>query len=257
MPNITSPFTAPSLSPEDSHAVPLITIITVVRNGGATLAATLGSVAAQSLPGVEYVVVDGQSTDRTLDILEQHRDTVTTLVSEADKGIYDAMNKGLGLARGRWVLFLGADDTLIAPDILARVAPHLKDTQRIYYGDVVLRSSGRRYCGPMSTYRLMQQNICHQAIFYPAAIYRHKAYDLEAGLLADYKYNLELWGGPHAFEYLDLAIVNFEDRGASSKPDQRFETIRLSLIERHLGGYWAAVKRARTLLVRLHKRPKA
>lgn len=242
------------LQTTEPTTTPLITIATVVWNGAATLEATIRSVAGQTFRNFEYVVIDGKSTDGTLDILARHQQDITTLVSEQDKGIYDAMNKALRQAKGQWLLFLGADDTLVDPQVLARVAEQLQDPSRIYYGDVVLQSSGRRYCGPMSTYKLMQQNICHQAIFYPAKVYRDKPYDLDAGLLADYKYNIELWGGPHAFQHMDMPVAVFEDRGASSKPDQKFERLRLPLIQQHMGWHWGLVKQCRTLLVRLRNR---
>ncbi|WP_377157432.1 glycosyltransferase family 2 protein [Roseateles sp. UC29_93] len=230
---------------------PLITIATVVRNGAATLEATIRSVAAQTFTDMEYVVVDGGSTDGTLDILRRHEAHVTTWISESDKGIYDAMNKALALARGRWLLFLGADDTLTAPDILAKVAAMLDDARTVFYGDVILKSSGRAYCGEMSTYRLMQQNICHQAIFYPAEIFRSKPYDLDAGLLADYKYNIELWGAGVPFTHVPLAVSLFEDAGASSRPDKKFESMRLALIDQHLGWPHGLIKRVRNLLVKV------
>jgi len=244
----------PAAPPHRSRAGsdrPLITIATVVRNGAATLDATIRSVAAQTFADMEYVVVDGRSTDGTLDILRQHETNITTWVSESDTGIYDAMNKALALARGRWLLFLGADDTLAAPDVLERVAARLDDAGAVFYGDVILKSSGQAYCGEMSAYRLMQQNICHQAIFYPAEVFRSKPYDLDAGLLADYKYNIELWGAGVPFRHMPLTVSLFEDAGASSRPDKKFESMRLALIDRHLGWPYGLVKRVRNLLVKV------
>jgi glycosyltransferase involved in cell wall biosynthesis len=228
---------------------PLITVATVVRNASATLDATIRSVSCQTLHDVEYIVIDGQSTDGTLDIIRRHEAHIAAWISEPDKGIYDAMNKALALARGRWILFLGGDDTLIAPDTLAKVAEQLGDDRTVLYGDVILKSSGRAYCGAMNTYKLMQQNICHQAIFYPAKVFKQKPYDLDAGLLADYKYNIELWGGGVPFRRLPIAVALFEDTGASSRPDQKFESMRLALIDRHLRWPYGWIKRVRTLLV--------
>lgn len=233
---------------------PLITVVTVVRNAVDTIEATILSVAAQTLSEVEYVVIDGVSTDGTLDILARQAVHITVCISEPDKGIYDAMNKGLALAQGRWVLFLGGDDVLTSPDILAQVAARLVDDNTIYYGDVVLKSSGQRYCGQIGTYRLMQQNICHQAILYPVTVFKRKLYDLHAGLLADYKYNIELWGSAHRFEYMQVTIAYFEDAGASSRPDLKFEGMRLTLIQQHLGLGWSIVKRMRSLLVAIRDR---
>jgi glycosyltransferase involved in cell wall biosynthesis len=242
----------PSTAQQDG--APRITVATVVRNAVATIEATILSVASQTYAEIEYIVIDGRSTDGTLDIIERHASHITAWISEPDTGIYDAMNKALRLARGRWLLFLGGDDVLTDPDILARVVSRLRDEQVVYYANVVLKSTGRPYCGPMNTYKLMQQNICHQAVFYPASVFKTKPYDVGAGLLADYKYNLELWGSGISFRHLPLSISFYEDAGASSRPDDIFESMRLALIEQNLGRQWAWIKRIRNMAVRLLKR---
>ena len=92
----------------------LLTIVTVTKNCAATIDRTLESVSAVKRPEVEYVVVDGVSTDATLEAIRARRGLVDRLVSEPDSGIYNAMNKGVGLARGRYVLFINGDDALVA-----------------------------------------------------------------------------------------------------------------------------------------------
>lgn len=92
----------------------LLTIVTVTKNCGATIDKTLDSIAAVKRPGVEYVVVDGVSTDATLSAIRARGALVDLLVSEPDNGIYNAMNKGVRLARGRYVLFINGDDALVA-----------------------------------------------------------------------------------------------------------------------------------------------
>lgn len=92
----------------------LLTIVTVTKNCAATIDRTLDSVSAVKRPGVEYVVVDGVSTDTTLEAIRARGGLVDRLISEPDSGIYNAMNKGVGLARGRYVLFINGDDALVA-----------------------------------------------------------------------------------------------------------------------------------------------
>ena len=92
----------------------LLTIVTVTKNCAATIDRTLDSVSAVKRPGVEYVVVDGVSTDATLEAIRARGGLVDRLVSEPDSGIYNAMNKGVGLAKGRYVLFINGDDALVA-----------------------------------------------------------------------------------------------------------------------------------------------
>lgn len=101
-------------------ASPLISIVTVCLNAEQHLEQTIRSVLEQTWQRVEYIIVDGGSTDGTLAILHRYRDRIDRIISEADEGIADAMNKGLALATGDYVLFLQADDYLRSPDSLER-----------------------------------------------------------------------------------------------------------------------------------------
>jgi glycosyltransferase involved in cell wall biosynthesis len=118
--------------PSIESAVPPLSVITVCFNSARTIRKTLASVATQQLPGIEYIVIDGGSTDGTLEILAEHAAHITTLVSEPDQGVYDAMNKGLGLARGKWIHILNSDDYYATPDALVRALP-LLDPERTNY----------------------------------------------------------------------------------------------------------------------------
>ena len=119
-------------------ADPKISVITVVRNGAATVEDTLRSVAAQDYPRVEHVVIDGASTDGTLDIVRRHRDKIAAFRSEPDRGMYDAMNKGLALATGEIVGFLNADDVYADSNVLREIADTLRATEvDACYGDLV------------------------------------------------------------------------------------------------------------------------
>lgn len=97
---------------------PLISVITVSFNAAATIEDTLASTAAQSMAGIEHIVVDGGSTDRTMAIVEKHRPRLGAVTSGPDQGIYDAMNKGLAAARGEYVAYLNADDYYASADAL-------------------------------------------------------------------------------------------------------------------------------------------
>lgn len=115
---------------------PVISIITVCYNAAAHIEDTLRSVAEQTYPYIEYLIVDGASTDQTLDIIVPYRSKVHQLISEPDQGIYDAMNKGLKAATGDYLIFLNADDQLYSPDIIEKIF-QLPPGSDVYYGDTV------------------------------------------------------------------------------------------------------------------------
>lgn len=115
-----------------------ISVITVSFNSAATIVNTLQSVAAQTYPDVEHIVVDGCSNDGTQALIERHAAGIATFISEPDNGIYDAMNKGIALARGDVIGFLNSDDVFSDPEVLTTIARVLEDTRAdLCYGDVV------------------------------------------------------------------------------------------------------------------------
>lgn len=114
-----------------------ISVVTVCYNAAATIADTLDSVAAQTHPNIEHIVVDGASKDETMNVIHQHGGRVAKIISEPDKGIYDAMNKGLKHATGDVVGFLNADDFYASPQSLSLIADAFKDPSiDACYGDL-------------------------------------------------------------------------------------------------------------------------
>jgi glycosyltransferase involved in cell wall biosynthesis len=233
---------------------PKISVLTVVRNGAATLNRAIESVVGQLNDDIEYVIVDGASTDSTLEIIKAYEDRIAFWVSEPDHGIYDAMNKALAFARGDWIIFLGADDQL--NPVLQDIAGDLRDTDAVYYGSVERTVAGGVRGGRFNRYRLMQENICHQAVFYPRRVYAAKPYDTDAGMLADHKYNIELWGSGTRFIHLAHVVSRFNDKGASSSGHKYFEPIKLAAIRSSFGPIFYTLKRARTAMVQLVKGPR-
>lgn len=115
-----------------------VSVITVSLNAASTIARTLDSVKAQTGVAIEHIVIDGASTDGTMDIVSQRSDGLTHIVSEPDEGLYDAMNKGLALARGDLTGYLNADDAYAAPDVLARLVDAWRRSKSdAVYGDVL------------------------------------------------------------------------------------------------------------------------
>ena len=121
---------------------PLITVVTVVYNGGTTLEQTIQSVVNQTYKNVEYIIIDGASTDETLDIIKKYEDKIDYWQSESDKGIYDAMNKGICLATGEWINFMNSGDIFSSNRVLERVFSfNIEENVKIIYGDYEKKTS--------------------------------------------------------------------------------------------------------------------
>ncbi len=237
-----------------------LTIITVVRNGAATLEQTLASVARHSCPGVEYLVMDGASTDDTLDILQRHPETITAWHSEPDAGIYDAMNKGVQKAQGRWILFLGCDDELAAD--LTEILPLLQNPTTLYYGNAYWRHSRRTYDGPFSPAKLARTNICHQATLYPRTALLKHSFNLRYRYQADWEVNMRCLSDPEfKFQYIPLTLASYNDATGNSSlnRDLALEADYPALLWRHfpvpIAFWYSTLALGGRLLRRLHFLP--
>lgn len=129
-----------------NHSTPTISIITVTFNAEQFLESTIKSVTAQESDGIEYIIVDGASKDGTSMILEKYQKSIDVLISERDRGVYDAMNKGLGVANGKYVLFLNAGDELASSSTLSEIFSSQNDPD-VIYGETIIINPDRRPLG--------------------------------------------------------------------------------------------------------------
>jgi glycosyltransferase involved in cell wall biosynthesis len=125
---------------------PVLSVITIVYNNARDIERTMLSVLNQTYTGIEYIVVDGASNDGTLEIIKRYETRITKLISEKDKGIYDAMNKGLALATGDYVIFMNSGDEFYANDTVAKVFATAPDAD-IYYGETEMVNNERESLG--------------------------------------------------------------------------------------------------------------
>ncbi len=211
---------SPPQNPGPSATV-LFSVVITTFNCVAKLDGTVQSVLGQSGVTLECLVIDGGSTDGTLDRLRSFGERVRW-ISEADAGIYDAMNKGIGLAVGRFLYFLGAGDRL-RPGVLALVAaeagrrpPGTKPV--LLYGNVVWSRHKRPYDGRFHRFKLLRRNLCHQAIFYERSIFaRSGLYHTKYRWLADWAFNLRCFNDRGIEKhYLPLSIADYEGGGESN-----------------------------------------
>lgn len=194
---------------------PLVSVIIATRNCADTLPRALESVWTHGGSRAELLIRDGASTDATPDVIRRHADRIAWWTSEPDRGVYDAMNDAVRRARGAFVYFLGADD-LVLPGFRDTLNA-LASERTLYYGDVRLASTGARYAGPFDGRKLARTNICHQAIFYPRAVFERRQFDLRYPRLADWAFNMACWSDPALqFAYVPHVVAEYSDRGGMS-----------------------------------------
>lgn len=222
---------------ENIEYLPLISIITVVYNGARYLEETILSILNQSYPNIEYIVIDGGSTDGTLDIIKRYENDIDYWVSEKDEGIYDAMNKSIKCITGKWILFMGSDDTLFSPYTVELISKYMTSANTIYYGDVIMRPLNKQYCGEISKSKILKKNICHQSIFYPLSVFKKYSYNTKYYIYADYDLNLKCFTNKTIhFQYIPQVIANFNINGISSnKKDDMFAKNFYRIIYNHFG----------------------
>jgi len=235
---------------------PRISIITVTYNCAAVIADALRSVATQTHPAIEHIVIDGQSSDQTLAVIRDHGAHVAMLVSEQDRGIYDAMNKGLALATGDWVGFLNADDMLAEPDTVARMVECINRLPRadVIYGDLVYvnaadTSKVLRFwkSGSFSPSRLRFGWMPPHPTFYvrTEVLRRVGLFDADMRIAADYDFVLRCLRQPRLIvRYVPRVLVRMRTGGASNRSIKalvRKSSEDLRAIRRSGVGGWATL----------------
>lgn len=202
-----------------------ISIVTVVYNGAATIERCMQSVFSQDYTDVEYIIIDGSSTDGTLEIIEKYRDRVSCIQSAPDNGIYDAMNKGIAIATGDVVGILNADDVFASADVLSRVAMTFdKGSQQIVYGDLQYANpSGKvvRHWKSASFYPALFKwgwMPAHPTFYAKRVLFRkYGNYEMEYGTAADYELMLRfLYKYRINASYLNQVMVKMTTGGVSN-----------------------------------------
>lgn len=197
---------------------PIISILTVVLNDRENLQKTIDSVDAQTYPFIEFLVIDGGSSDGTLDIIRENQSSISLFVSEQDLGIYHAMNKGVALASGEFMLFLNAGDTFFNQHSLQYLATCLqpRDKDAFYLCHAIKDTGGLLRAKRSIIKKLFSLPACHQAILYPATAMRKYNYDLKFRIAADYHQFLRM-SKTFSPIFIDMVLVKFDTKGISSR----------------------------------------
>jgi len=198
----------------------LISIVTVSFNAEECIEATLKSMENQGEGAWEYIVIDGNSSDGTLTILNSFKGIIDTLIVEHDKGIYDAMNKGLALAKGKFVYFLNAGDSFYSSNVLNKVAFIARQTQAsIIFGDLKTCS---KYIRTQQLSTSLYKGVPHQSCFFE--LEKIDCFDIKYPICADFKQYLQAKKEPgFSSFYVPLIIANYDSIKLDKSKKQRLQ----------------------------------
>jgi glycosyltransferase involved in cell wall biosynthesis len=220
---------------------PLVSVITVVLNGEKYLEQTIKSVLSQTYNNIEYIIIDGQSTDKTLDIIKKHESNIDYWLSEKDGGIYDAMNKGINLAKGEIIGILNADD-FYSPDAILNVTnTFLKTDADVLHGDIILLNNDIQTRMQPEIHKMMQQpSVFHPTCFVKKQVYlKIGAFNTSYKISADYDFLLRSLKSNFKFEYIPHVLTYFRPGGMSASCASNLEGYKI--MKFHQTGYHTAV----------------
>lgn len=223
---------------------PTISIITITYNAEKEIAATMKSVAEQTFHDFEHIIVDGASSDNTLGTARRLGTPTLRILSERDRGLYDAMNKGLSLARGRYVLFLNAGDAFHSPETLQAYAAECANDKDIIFSDTVIVDSDRHILKPrhltapeILTFESFSKGmlVCHQAFMVKRSI--APRYDLSYRFSADYDWTIRCIRNttPGRCANLHTIGIDYLSDGLTDKNHIKSLRERFAIMRHHYG----------------------
>lgn len=199
-----------------------ISVITVTFNAGKLIERTIRSVLNQSYSNMEYIIIDGASKDDTMKIILKYKEYVSKYISEKDKGIYDAMNKGLELATGDWVIFMNAGDEFIDKNVIASFFLHnyTKDTGCVFGDTKSLDKHGNLYVNYihpffMQSSAIKEFGLCHQACFIRTDLAKKLKFDISYKICADFNMAVQIRNMGYKFYYKPIVVCIYDKNGYS------------------------------------------
>lgn len=192
---------------------PLITVVTVSYNAASTIEGTILSVINQTYSNIEYIIIDGGSTDGTVDIIKKYSDKISYWVSEPDKGIYDAMNKGIAKATGKWINFMNAGDTFYDEKVIDILFKNYKNKDKYVavYGNTEYVYSRRRIMIKQLSdrqHRIMPS--CHQSIFCLTGKMKEHGFNTKYRFAADFDFFYWLYQKGLLYKYIDTPVAVYD-----------------------------------------------
>ncbi len=197
-----------------------LSIITVNFNNRDGLQKTIDSVIGQTWRDFEWIIIDGGSTDGSRELIEQYQEYFSYWCSEPDKGVYNAMNKGISKAQGEYLNFMNSGDSYTSSDVLYQVFKNGHNAD-ILYGGWFEDYGGKKIKKSIKHEELFHmfyyQNLCHQSMFIQTRLLKEKRYDESFKLLADWARNTEMLLSGCRFEELPVCISNYDMYGMSNQ----------------------------------------
>lgn len=198
----------------------LISIITVSYNAKDFIKDTIESVINQRYKYFEYILIDGGSTDGTVDIIKMYLPYISYFVSESDEGIYDAMNKGVVAAKGDWVIFMNAGDRFVNSEVLSAILFSTIDKNAaVIYGNTIAKYPWGNCLLKSNFFSKKDINLpfCHQSTFVRNSLIKKAPFDLSYKVAADYNFFYTLYRQGHKFHYCNLSIALYDAIGFSAE----------------------------------------
>lgn len=205
----------------------LVTIVTVTYNAEELLEATINSAINQTYENIEYIIIDGASIDKTIDIIKKYEDKINYWISEPDEGIYFAMNKAIKKATGEWINFMNAGDTFFDLDTVEYVMNHKDNDADLIYGDHMCDGVIESVVGRKIITRSMP--CCHQSLFVKTCLMQEKPFNTFYKISADYDFVLKMYKEGKKFQYIKKPFANFQGDGLSDRSviQQKLEALTL------------------------------
>ena len=196
-----------------------ISVITVCYNAEKTIEDTIKSVINQDYKGLEYIIIDGASTDGTINIITEYQKIFPiTLVSEKDEGIYDAMNKGTKLSSGNWINFMNAGDTFYNKDSISQIIPFLKDELDIVYGNTeIIYKDFKTIKDEPTPKKLWMGRIPHQSSFIKSSIMKKYGYNKDNKIVADLEFFMTVYFNGGKIKKINQTVSSFAKDGITEK----------------------------------------
>lgn len=226
---------------------PLVSVITVVLNGEKHIEQTIQSVLNQTYSNIEYIIIDGKSTDNTLNIIKQYQSKISQVISEKDKGIFDAMNKGITIAKGELIGILNADDYYELTAIENIVNAYNKNDADVFHGNMMVLNNGSKQLELPDISKMKQQpSIFHPTCFVKKNVYEKIGmFDIKYKISSDYDFLLRCLNSNLKFFYVESTITNFRPGGMSGSCKSNIEGYHI--MKHHKTGYhnnviWRGIK---------------